>query len=206
MDFTQTLAAARSCSPRIHRKPSLVLPLLLLLFAPCVAGAQDLSDLDHIASDVANYLNHDSASRRAVPARVLILEFQNEHASGGPLGTELTEEFSDLLVKRGRGISLVTREEIDRTIAQKKLPDGLLADIPATRCFASSLGVDYYIYGDFDVRPSGAVVRLDILEAHSGGHIFEQEDIVVPLTDAQRGLASKPSLPVTPIVVHDDTV
>lgn len=145
MDFTRPPATARSRSARIHRKPSLALLLLPLLSAPRVACAQDLSDLDPIANDVADYLNHDSASRRATPARVLILEFQNEHASGGPLGTELTEEFFDLLVKRGRGISLLTREEIDRTIAQKKLPAGLLADIPATRCFASSLGIDYYI-------------------------------------------------------------
>lgn len=183
----------------------LFLSVLILVRVRCVES-QETVDLHPVAVDLARTIHKSSGTPSTAETRILVLDFRDILGPPSQLGHAVAGEFSEALQQVGYGLVVLTRDELEQEIAEKDLPEGLLSDSSATKCYASKLGADILVTGTFELAPAGAVLTVDAWRTEPPKSIFGQRDIVISMTDSMRDLATKPNPPVPPFTIHENKV
>jgi len=179
---------------------------VLLSICVCSAQAQEKVELHLVAVDLARTIQKSSTAPSATETSILVVDFNETQGPTSQLGHALAGEFSDSLQQVGHGLVILTRDKLEQEIAKNNLPEGLLLDSSATKCYASRLGADIFVAGTFELAPAGVVLTVDAWRTESRKTIFRQEGIVIPMTNSMTDLAAKPAPPVPPVTIHETKV
>ena len=170
------------------------------------ASSQEGSALDTLSARVTTAI-HDSLKDAPIARpRVLVVDFEEDRGPISELGHALTREFVDSLQKHAQGFVILTRDELEQKIIQNNLPDGLLSNSAATDCFASELGADVLIRGNFEYSPAGIVLWVGVERTKPHKSIFSRWDNIIPMTNSMTELAAEPAPPSPPISTHEPKV
>jgi len=205
LSFLPRATWARLVQLRYITRIFLLLSPLILVCVRCVQCQEQL-ELHLVATDLARTIPKSSRPSSATETSVLVVDFKESRGPASQLGHALAGEFSDSLQQVGSGLVILTRDKLEQEIAKNNLPEGLVSDPSATKCYASKLGADILVTGTFELASAGVVLTVDAWRTEPRKHIFRQEDIVIAMTDSMMELAGKPAPPFQPITIHEAKV
>lgn len=174
-----------------------------LLTVPRVRG-QQYADFNDLASQVAAAIEQSSKDLPPQSARVLVVDFEEGHGTASELGPELAREFAITLQEHARGFAVLNRDDLEQAVTRNNLPNEMLSDSTAMKCYAPDLGATMLVTGSMEYAPDGVVLRIDGWREKPRKSIFSQQ-VIVPMTAAMIGLAAKSIPPRPPSFTHDDT-
>src|SRR5579863_8204743 len=110
-------------------RPWLLIPILALLPRPTLR-AQDRFNFDNLTREIA-LLNQPSSPSSSPPSIVLVLDFDETHATSTELGPELADEFAASLRKYAQSFVVLRPKELRLVLADHDLPDSAATYPPA---------------------------------------------------------------------------
>src|SRR5208282_3191935 len=181
------------------------LPLFLfgLVTVPRVRG-QQYADFNDLASQVAGAVQESLKGLPPQSARVLVVDFEEGHGTASELGPELAREFSITLQEHAQGFAVLKRDDLKQAVTRNDLPNEILSDSTAMKCYAQDLGATMLVTGSMEYAPDGVLLQIDIWREKPRKSIFGRL-VVVPMSAAMTGLADKPVPSRPPFFTHDDT-
>jgi TonB family protein len=170
-------------------RPWLLVSILAFLLAPALQSQQQFN-FDDLAQQFATAIQK-STTASSSPANVLVLNFDETHATSTELGPELSNEFAASLRKYAQGFDVIQPGGLHLLLADHNLPETVATYPPAMRCYAPDLGVSVLIEGGLDYAGDGVVLRVHAWRAKDHESIFAKM-IIVPITAPMEQLMAEP--------------
>jgi len=165
--------------------------VLVALFVPSAAHAQQQPELDALAAQTASKINKS--------AKVLVIDFADPNAKASQLGVELADEFAAALRNTSRGLVVIDRADYTRAAAEDLLSLGARAEESTATCYGRQLAADLTVIGTIHVDSGKLQLALEVTKLEDRKKNFKLETSL-PLTPELQTLRSKPALdtPVSP--------
>jgi TonB family protein len=187
-------------------------PLLVVATALCLSAltldvpavrAQEQPSFDALASEVAASIKSSSKNLLANPT-VAVVDFGESYGTQSELGRALAVKFTESLQKQAQGFIVLNRDDLQRAIENHNLPQELLTNVRAIKCYLTDLDaiMSVFIEGDMEYAPDGVVLRVTGWQVKNRRQSIFGFTAIVPMTASMEELKSKPA-PSPPLLFTD---
>jgi TonB family protein len=189
--------------------PLLLLLILVLVGCPRARGQQS-SEFDALVAQVAASIQNPAKKLPPHP-RILVLDFE-ETLSTRTLGTAselahaFTAQFTEALQKHASGFTVLGREDMQQAIENRHLPDGVLSNLPATKCYVADFGATVSIEGRMEYAPERVVLDVSARNVENHHATYLVQKVILPMTPEMKALALKPAPSPAAIFTQENTV